>query len=59
MRGRIAHAPRHPGLVPGSTRPRGRRKRRQPPPSPQSGPRNESGVTEWMGEGLGHSIARK
>ncbi|MBI0532372.1 hypothetical protein D9602_13505 [Sphingomonas sp. TX0522] len=44
---------RHPGLVPGSTGPQGGGRRLQPPPSPQSGPRNKSGVTEWVGLGFG------
>ncbi|MBB3875018.1 hypothetical protein GGR47_001253 [Sphingomonas aquatilis] len=44
-RATLPHPPRHPGLGPGSTRPRGGGKRLRPSPSPPSGPRNESGVT--------------
>ena len=52
------HPPRrHPGLGPGSTGPRGGGKRLRPPPSPQSGPRNESGVTGLFGLGSGRHSA--
>jgi hypothetical protein len=40
---------RHPGLVPGSTGLHGEGRRLTPFPSPQSEPRNESGVTAWVG----------
>ena len=40
---------RHARLVPGSTGPHGKGKRLKLFPSPQSGPRNESGVTAWLG----------
>ena len=43
---------RHPGLVPGSTRPRGQRPSLRPSPSKRSEPRNESGMTDGVGRRL-------
>ena len=51
------HPPRHPGLGPGSTGLRGGGKRLRPSPSPRSGPRNESGVTDLFRLGSGRHIA--
>ncbi len=44
--------PRHPRLVAGCTGARGRGWRLWPSPSPQSGPRNKSGVTVWAGRAV-------
>ena len=50
-------SPRHPGLGSGTTGPQGNDKRLRPSPSPQGGPRNESGVTGLFGLGSGRHFA--
>ncbi|MCP3734439.1 FAD-dependent oxidoreductase [Sphingomonas sp. RP10(2022)] len=53
----LPHAGRHPGLVPGSTFPQAESKEAQAMRSPPGGPRNESGVTEYVGRAASATAA--